>query len=196
MQLEAFVSWDLFMSEFETKLVPGRFCGDCSACCVTLRIEEPNLKKLADVSCSKLLPEGGCGIYENRPGVCRSWYCGWRFMQQLDESWRPDRSKIIVRLGGVANGGLILQPLEKASELLTSEKVLEIVGGCVAGGVPIYISVQTKPDRCHALLHLNDPFKDAVASRNLQAVQIAMVKALEYAYQVATDPIVPINGEG
>ena len=30
-----------------------------------------DLKKLADVSCSKLLPEGGCGIYENRPGVCR-----------------------------------------------------------------------------------------------------------------------------
>lgn len=181
------------MSGLESKLIPGRECGSCSACCVTLRIEEPTLKKLADVPCPKLLPEGGCGIYENRPGVCRSWFCGWRIMHQLDNSWRPDRSKIIVRLYSGRTGGLILQPLGKASELLTSEKVLSIVRGCVDGGVPIYISIRTKPDSCHALLHLNYAFKDAVASNNLQAVELEMLKAIEHAYQVETEPIAPIG---
>lgn len=114
-------------------------------------------------------------------------------MRQLDDSWRPDRSNIIVRLHGGDNGGLVLQPLGKASELLTSEKVLSIVGACVEEGVPIYISVRTKPGRCHALLNLNVALKDAVASRNLQVVQIAMLKALEHAYQVETDPIKSID---
>ncbi|WP_083264385.1 hypothetical protein [Pseudohongiella acticola] len=116
-------------------------------------------------------------------------------MPQLDDGWRPDRSKIIVRLNGGEEGGLTLQPLGKASELLTSEKVLRIVGACVEGGVPIYISVPTKPNKCHALLHLNNAFKDAVASRELQLVQIEMLRALEHAYQVETDPIVPINDD-
>jgi hypothetical protein len=114
-------------------------------------------------------------------------------MAQLDDSWRPDRSKIIVRLYDGDGGGLVFQPLGKASELLTTEKVLSVVGGCVASGIPVYISVRTKPDRCHALLLLSGDFANAVASRVLVAAQYEMLKALEHAYQIETDPILPLD---
>lgn len=58
-------------------LVKDRECGDCNICCTYLRIDELPVKKPQDVACSHLC-EKGCGIYETRPNVCRSWYCGWR----------------------------------------------------------------------------------------------------------------------
>lgn len=182
------------MSDTEDRLVLGRKCGECTACCVTLRIEEAALKKYADVPCPNLRPEGCCGIYSSRPDVCRNWYCGWRLMEHLDDSWRPDRSEIILRLHAGAEGGLILQPTGKASQVLTTEKVLGLVGGCVEAGFPVYISVPTKPGRCHALVHLNEIFARAVASRVLEMAKLEMLKTLERAYQVETDPIAPIDG--
>jgi hypothetical protein len=183
------------MSELEKKLLPGRVCGECTACCITLRIDDPDLKKYADIPCSKLRPDGGCGIYESRPDVCRGWYCAWRFMPQLDDDWRPDRSKIIIRIHTGAKGGLVLQPMGKASELLLSEKVLSLVGSFVEQSVPIYISLPTKPRRCHALLQLNSEFQQAVASRIMPALQFQMLKAIEYGSQVETDPISKIEDQ-
>jgi hypothetical protein len=180
------------MTEIESRLVPGRECGECSACCVTLRIEEAALKKYADVPCPNLRREGGCGIYGSRPDVCRNWYCGWRVMEQLDDSWRPDRSNVIVRLHSDQEGGLILQSIGKASEVSTSERVLSLVGGCVEAGIPIYISVPTRPGRCHAIVCLNKNLANAVASRVFDAAKLEMLKAVECAYQVETDPIRPI----
>jgi hypothetical protein len=181
------------MTDTEDGLVPGRGCGECSACCVTLRIEEAALKKYADVPCPNLRPEGGCSIYRSRPDVCRTWHCGWRLMKQLDDSWRPDRSNIIIRLDSGRGNGLVLQPIGKASELLRTEKVLSLVGGCVEAGFPVYISVPTKPGRCHALVQLNELFANAVASRVFEVAKLEMLKILERAYQTETDPIAPID---
>ena len=102
------------MSETEDGLVPRRKCGECSACCITLRIEDAALKKYADVACPNLRPEGGSGIYSRRPDVCRNWYCGWRLMKHLDDSWRPDRSEIIRRLHSSAEDRLVIQPISSA----------------------------------------------------------------------------------
>ena len=84
---------------------------------------------------------------------------------------------------------MVLQPIGKASEVLTTEKVLGLVGGCVKAGFPVYISVPTKPGRCHALVHLNEIFANAVASRVFEMAKLEMLKTLERAYQVETDPI-------
>jgi len=113
-------------------------------------------------------------------------------MEHLDDSWRPDRSNILIRLHD-EDGGLILQPLGKASELLTSEKVLSVIGGCVEAGVAVYISIRTKPGKCDALVYLNQNFAHAVASRVFEAVKLAMLKALECGYQAETDSIAPLE---
>lgn len=181
------------MSELERRLVQGRECGECSACCVTLRIDEPTIKKPQDVPCSKLTSCGGCSIYESRPDVCRNWYCAWRVMPQLDDSWRPDRSEIMLRIHDSENGGLILQSIEKDSHVLTSEKVLGFVANFVEAEVPIYISVATKPGRCNAIVNLNDVFKPAVSSKDIQIAELVMLRAIEHAYQYETDPIRDIH---
>jgi hypothetical protein len=70
-------------------------CGPCQVCCVALKIKTPQLRKDARVPCPHLV-EKGCGIYESRPPVCRSFLCGWRLMPELDASWRPDRSGVML----------------------------------------------------------------------------------------------------
>jgi hypothetical protein len=65
---------------------------------VDLEIVAPELKKKARVPCPHLngpQHSEGCGIYETRPGVCRQFLCGWRLFEDMDDSWRPDRSGVL-----------------------------------------------------------------------------------------------------
>lgn len=42
----------------------------------------------------------GCGIYERRPEVCRTFVCGWVMPNSpFPEDWRPDKVGFIIRLG-------------------------------------------------------------------------------------------------
>jgi hypothetical protein len=52
----------------------------------------PALNKSAGQPCRHQTPQG-CGIYEQRPEVCRVWYCMWVRDQQgvFLENHRPDR---------------------------------------------------------------------------------------------------------
>lgn len=70
-------------------------CGPCQVCCVALKIKSPQLRKEAQIPCPHLVTKG-CGIYESRPPVCRSFLCGWRLMPDLDASWRPDLSGVML----------------------------------------------------------------------------------------------------
>ncbi len=50
------------------------------------------LDKPAGVECPHMTPTG-CGNYENRPEVCRTWYCMWvrDDGRVFDEDERPDK---------------------------------------------------------------------------------------------------------
>jgi hypothetical protein len=67
-----------------------RECGECNVCCTAMRVKE--LDKPAGVRCVHQT-ESGCGNYENRPSVCRAWYCMWvrDDGRVFDEAQRPDR---------------------------------------------------------------------------------------------------------
>lgn len=73
----------------------ARTCGDCTVCCSELKIDTPEFRKKPFVMCRHNTGTG-CGIYESRFPVCRSFLCGWRLFAELDEGWRPDRSGVIV----------------------------------------------------------------------------------------------------
>lgn len=79
----------------ETSRVPGRECGSCVACCVTLKIDEPELKKEPDEVCMHCTG-AGCGIYEARPMACRDWHCLWRRLAALPEEARPDKVGVML----------------------------------------------------------------------------------------------------
>ena len=146
---------------------------------------------MADESCPHL--KNGCSIYESRPNVCRTWYCGWRYIDWLGESWRPDRSNVLLRLKDGNRFGLILQPLVSPQEVLTTLQSLELVGTCVENGLPVLISVPGKPGHCNAILEVNQRLEQALKSRNLADVQAAMLEAIESASQLQTIPVKPFH---
>jgi len=171
----------------DIELVPNRNCGECTACCVTLRIDEPSLKKHADTPCSNLSAKGDCEIYNDRPPTCRGYYCGWRHLDILGDKWRPDRSKIMLRLH--QDGGIILQALESPIKVLTDQLAIEFIGGCIENTIPVFISVPAKPGFCYALINLNENLAPAIKSLDFQAAQNVITQAIEYGTQLQTKVI-------
>jgi hypothetical protein len=72
----------------------ARTCGDCTLCCKVMAIEE--LAKPAGSWCPHCKPRRGCLVYADRPGECRTFSCMWLVNELLDESWKPNRSKLVL----------------------------------------------------------------------------------------------------
>jgi hypothetical protein len=76
----------------------GRRCGECRACCITLgfsaRQGEAAFDKPHGEPCPHLV-QIGCGIYEERPPVCRRFQCGWLQAPNLPDALRPDRCGVL-----------------------------------------------------------------------------------------------------
>lgn len=174
----------------ESHLIPERVCGECTACCVVLHIDDEHFKKPADHVCSNLMETGGCKIYSKRPSVCQDWHCAWRFMAQLDDSWRPDRSGILLRSD---EHGIIFQPIRDPKEVLTNERAIELIGGGVAQGIPMSMSIPTRKGFRSYSISLNEPLEVAVQSRNLLIIQDKMVELIEFALAQNTSAIPVFN---
>ncbi len=72
----------------------ARQCGTCTMCCKLIEVTE--LEKPENVWCRHCKPGKGCGSYDSRPSVCRTFYCGWMVDGSLGDNWRPDRAKFII----------------------------------------------------------------------------------------------------
>jgi hypothetical protein len=78
----------------QLRVVDGRECGSCVACCQILDVDVPELKKPANVLCPNCTGSG-CGIYPNRPNICRTWFCLWRWLPDMADHLRPDKTGVI-----------------------------------------------------------------------------------------------------
>jgi Fe-S-cluster containining protein len=79
-------------------IVPGRECGECVACCRSLKVDTAEFSKPAGVPCPHNTGSR-CGIHSSRPDICRTWFCAWRRIAAMPEAARPDRSGILAFLG-------------------------------------------------------------------------------------------------
>jgi hypothetical protein len=172
------------LSDLEQNLVPGRSCGGCTVCCKHLTIKVPELKKLPGYLCVHCTEGAGCQIYETRPPVCRNWYCGWRFMPQLDDSWRPDLSEILIRFQfedippGYTGPALNLELIGSLQKILWLPLV-EIIGGALENRLPVFLSIPGTPGHVSGKLFLNDNMAVAYASGQLVQVMNELVRAVE-----------------
>lgn len=126
-----------------------KICGPCKACCIAPKIDTPDLKKRAGAACVHLV-EKGCGIYAERPPVCRGFLCGWRLLPELDPSWRPDLSGVMLICVNQAD---VPKPYRGAGHgwvfvVLDAEKALTLKLARYAAdrarrGVAIYMSAMT-----------------------------------------------------
>ena len=175
----------------ESHLVSGRECGECTACCVVLHIDDATFKKPADQVCKNLMAQGGCKIYSSRPSVCQDWHCAWRFMAQLDESWRPDRSGIMLRSD---ENGIIFQPIRDPKVVLLNPRAIELIGGGVAQGISMSMSIPMRKGYRSYSTSLNAPLAAAVEARNLVMIQDKMLELIEFSLAQHTTRIPVIEG--
>lgn len=52
-----------------------RSCDNCDVCCNILEVRELNKKSYKN--CDHRAEGGGCGIYNDRPSICRTWNCAY-----------------------------------------------------------------------------------------------------------------------
>ncbi len=168
-------------------LVPGRECGECSACCVNLLIDSEDLQKPANIECPNLTPAKGCAIYGSRPSACRSFHCGWRMLEGLGDEWRPDRSKVMIR---VEQDGIILEGLGSMRPIL-AKAVLKFIGTCIDNGVTIFINIPGEPGHTAAKLELNQALVAATTGRQRGVVMRELIKAGEIGFPTA--PLAPMT---
>ena len=76
-----------------------RQCGDCTACCTALIINEPGLVMPARDPCPHLCA-GGCSIHdESRPDTCKGYFCNYVLHPgPITVNERPDQAGAIVRV--------------------------------------------------------------------------------------------------
>jgi hypothetical protein len=78
----------------EPKAPAVKPCGDCSLCCKVLRINV--LDKPAGQWCRHFAKGTGCSVHSASPVECQRFQCLWTISQGLDETWRPDRAKLVL----------------------------------------------------------------------------------------------------
>ena len=166
-------------------LVPGRACGSCTVCCKTLKIDAPELKKLAGVLCAHCTEGGGCRIYDHRPPACAKWYCGWRKIPELPDHWRPDRCGILVCFG---NEGIPPEFPQLALEfnivdsprVLAWDPLIKFIGSEIANRRPVFLGTPAPVGYERRKLFLNYAMADAVRLRR----RALMLECLEAAYRL------------
>lgn len=161
--------------EVELELVAGRECGPCNACCIYLTIDDPELQKPQGFRCRNNQKDGRCGIYDDRPHACQTFFCGWRRLKWMRDTLRPDMSGVLVRLHYEVSRideskqlGVVFTLLTNAA--LKAEGLAEAVAAAVAANVPVYLNVPGPPGQTSAQGRINEALAEAVAFKDKAAV--------------------------
>lgn len=178
-------------------MVENRTCGACSVCCVVLNVDTKEFQKLPSVPCAHLCA-GGCGIHDTRYVVCRTYHCGWRYLAQLGDDWRPDRSGVLIefQVEGLPphypkRPGVRLTLVDKRKAL--KQHLYEYVARLIASDVPVVLAVPGPPGHFPAGAFLNDALKDAVLRRDLSEVMDVFAQALKGLESHHFNPVVHRN---
>lgn len=80
-----------------------RPCGACQACCNLIGVKE--VGKPFGTNCEHQC-SAGCGIYDQRPDGCRTFFCFWKVSPHMSDDMRPDKSGILYFFQrGIVPGG-------------------------------------------------------------------------------------------
>ncbi len=151
-------------------LIEGRSCESCTACCSFPPIRTERLQKPANTMCSHCLEGRGCTVYDIRPDVCRGFYCGWFFLEELSPQWHPSESGVVIRSEHFDEDTVTLLIL-RLSPFLVSEEFASVVGGWVAAGVGVEFERVGPVGHLPAKMRVNELLEDAVAARDLREMQ-------------------------
>lgn len=186
----------------DISLVPGRTCGACDVCCTALTIDDPEFQKPHGLSCKHLRAEHGCGIYESRPGLCRTWFCGWRRLGWVRAGLRPDLSGVLTGIMPVPDEtgaptqavGLFIGLLTRNA--LRAEGLAETAAAAVRAGIPLFLRVPGPPGYSTSQIALNQALAGPVAARDKAAVLRVLQDARAQALRGQFVPLRMKHGTG
>lgn len=156
-------------------------CGECSVCCEVLTFVLAGQLKPSGVMCPNCRAPHGCGIYQTREEVCRSYFCGYRHLGLPDE-WRPDRSRFLIALrpgpDGVKPG--VEFTLLGSEDLLDWLPFLKFLAALSDDATPVYLSRLAEPGFQSPWVYLNDiaPLIDGLKARDLSQIKRGLGEAL------------------
>jgi hypothetical protein len=163
----------------ESRVAPGRSCGECNACCRYYSLMA-DFNKPQGVLCQNWKAGTGCSIHETRPSICRNYYCHWLQNPRFDDSWRPDRSGIIIRdtredipPDWPQRQGLVFE-LYGPDASIEALAFLETVALQVINGVPVFLSAHGPLGFGNMTAFLNVALGPAVATRDAAHVLAAL----------------------
>lgn len=151
-------------------VIADRHCEGCTSCCEFPPIRTEKLQKPANMLCPHCVEGQGCTVYEVRPDVCRGFYCGWFFLPELTPDWHPVRSGVVIRAEHFDEDVVTLLVLH-LSAFLVSEEFAGMVGGWVEQGVGVEFERLGPPGHLPAKMRINELLEEAVAARDLRAMQ-------------------------
>ena len=145
----------------EAELVRGRECAECIVCCIMPTIDRKDIQKLPGMQCRHSL-QGGCGIYETRPEVCRIFFCGWRRSREFPEDWRPDKSGIFAvlevnELPQYQPLAIILNLVGNPLKIVRRQDFIDLVIRNIRNNVAVYLALPGPPGHQTARVSLNNP---------------------------------------
>ena len=166
------------MSAAAGPLVAGRECGECQACCIAPAIDTADIQKRPGSPCHHSL-QGGCNIYESRPDVCRTFFCGWRRSRDFPDNFRPDQSGVLAVLE--VNDQPQFQPLAAALHLVGNPlktvrrpEFLDFVARSVRNNIALYLLLPAGPGMRSARLPLNNPLLKEAAAKSRAEVKTVL----------------------
>jgi hypothetical protein len=164
-------------------LVPGRECGECQLCCIVPAIDKPEIQKLSGSPCRHCIG-GGCDVYETRPEVCRTYYCGWRRIDLFRDNWRPDKSGVFAELETgqpppFQNVGISMILVGNPLKTVRRHDFIDFVAINVRNNVALFLGLPGPNGKQAARLPLNNREIIAAASRSRAELKELLEKILK-----------------
>lgn len=127
-------------------VINSRSCGECTACCTVLSVQE--LNKMRHQACEHVC-KSGCEIYEKRPKECKNFKCAWlndANIDVLNEDDRPDKLGILIWSEFVPNLGQSFFIDELWQDALKTPRAQEIFKRLISTNRPV-IEMHQGPER-------------------------------------------------
>ena len=176
-------------------LVLGRSCGTCNGCCIWLTIEDPELRKAQGLRCSNLRSDSTCAVYPTRPRTCQEYHCGFRRLDWVPDTLRPDLSSVLIGLqydGPPSNPdrrlGLSFSLLSEAA--LDAAWLAETVATAVAADLPVWLHVPGPPGHTAAETRIDAVLREFARNGDLATVLRILRLAHARAKQGDFEPVV------
>jgi hypothetical protein len=157
-------------------LVPGRDCGTCHVCCTALPVDDGGLLKPQGVRCPNLTGTGLCGIYADRPSDCAAFYCGYRRLEWVKDTLRPDQSGVLVVIGytNPAQWEVGVSIMLLTDQALDAPGLLETVAAAIAMEMPLDLIIPGPSGQTAGWTRLNDTLAQPVQDQDLATVYQAL----------------------